>query len=329
MSHSKLPPLAFEISRTFGEQLRGQKILIACSAGLDSTTLVDVLVKLAARFQIDLAIAHIHHGRSASASITRARDGARKFVRALAKKNELPFYSREASADLTLSSEAELRKFRRHAFGEILKGELAPFDCVALAHHADDLFETRLMRLIRGTGAPGLKAMSAFGDKTVRLFLSHRRSEILAYAKQNHLQWLEDPSNKDEAFFRNWVRNQWLPLLEAKRPGAARAFARSLDLLTESINVSTVSAARHSKGGALLLRRDFHQLSGAEKRERLASLGRFHDVRDFGTSKIIEVLKRLECFELTRQRRATFQVGGLIWKLTPLEIEASRVAAAD
>jgi tRNA(Ile)-lysidine synthase len=324
----KLPALAFAIFRDFGDRLRGQKILIACSGGLDSVTLVDVLVKLAPRLQLNLAIAHIHHGRSNSPEVTHARSAARDATRRLAKLRGLPFYSREAAFDLTLSSEADLRKFRRQALDEILSGERLPFDRVALAHHVDDLFETRLMRLIRGTGAPGLRAMSAFDEKTVRPFLAHRRSEILAFAKQNDLQWLEDPSNKDDVFFRNWIRNNWLPLLEKKRPGAARAFARSLDLLTESIFVSPAETRFENSRGDRLVRRDFHQLSGEEKREQLASLSRIHGLRDFGKSKIIEVLKRLDCLELKCQREAVFQVGGLIWKLTPYEIETSRVPAS-
>lgn len=319
----KLPTFAFEILRSCATSLRGQKLLVACSGGVDSVVLLNVLSKIASRLEIKLAVAYIHHGRAADVEVADARDRAHAFVRALAEKYEWPFYVREAPHDLTLSSEAALRKFRLTALDEIVESESPAFDRVALGHHADDLFETRLMRLIRGTGATGLKAMRLQDRKSVRPFLNHGRSEILKYAQQNRLEWIEDPTNRSESFFRNWIRHNWIPLLEAKRPGATQSFSRSLDLLSDAV------ASRAELVDDLdfrLVRHDFHLLSLENKREQVAKLSRVNQVRDFGQSKIIEVLKRLDRLEANRQRRASFQVGGLIWKVTPLEIEASRVA---
>jgi tRNA(Ile)-lysidine synthase len=319
----KLPALAFEIFRDLGPRLTGQRLLIACSGGLDSVVLLDVLAKLAPRLGLELAVAHIHHGNSVDRGLSQARNRARDFVSNLAKAYQLPFYSREAGSDLALVSEQDLRTFRLHSLDEIVgAGDLQEFDRVALAHHADDLLETRLIRLIRGTGPQGLASMKMLSEKSVRPFLNLSRKELQVYAEQNKVQWLEDPSNADVRYFRNWIRAEWIPLLEEKRPGSMVALARSLDLLSKAVSPLKPPSKIEQKR---FDRKDFHLLSQPEKGTRLAGLVLSFRAADFGQSKIIEVLKRLDRLEVSRQRHANFVVGGIEWRVTPLEIEALRI----
>jgi tRNA(Ile)-lysidine synthase len=327
----KLPRFTFEIGRSFGVRLRGHRVLVACSGGVDSVTLVDVLAKLAPRFGFTLALAHVHHGPAVrtedrghgatygartGAKAAGARDGAREFVRGLARERGLEFFERESGE--VLRSEERLREFRRKALDEMVEESEATV--VALGHHADDLLETRVMRLIRGTGPTGLKAMRASTKKLVRPFLSRTRDEIAAYAREQKLTWIDDPSNEDRAYFRNWLRHEWLPLLEQKRPGSRAALARSLDLLCEAIPRVANASPRQS-------RREFHELSPPKKRAIIAAIASGHGVRDFGASKIIEVLKRLDRLEVSRRRRANFKVGGLEWSVTSDEIVAQTAGA--
>jgi tRNA(Ile)-lysidine synthase len=318
MPSTKLPPFAFKIARSFGERLRGQKLLLACSGGLDSVVLLDVLSKLAPRFSLALSIAHIHHGPAATPDdeALSFRERARDFVLELAATYQMEFFTRE-SPDV-LKSEEALRRFRLETLNDFVRQ--GRFDRVALAHHADDLFETRLMRLIRGTGPRGLIAMSEMNERAVRPFLRSSRSEISAYAEQNELRWIEDPSNAQTNYFRNWLRREWLPALEEKRRGSVASFARSLDLLSEDVSRAATATAVTAPRFA---RREFHALGANDKRALLSAVAFSQGARDFGQAKIIEVLKRLDRLEVSRQRQATFVVGGVKWLVTPLEIEAS------
>lgn len=302
----KLPQFVFEIGRDFGPSLRGQRVLVACSGGVDSVALLDAMSKLAARFDFEIAIAHIHHGPGSS-----ARDLARDFVCKLAQSYNLKFYERASLK--VLKSEESLRDFRKQALEDMMVEN--GFSKVALGHHADDLLETRLMRLIRGTGPRGLLAMRPMTKRLVRPFLNRTREQILNYAVEQKLAWLEDPSNEDRCFFRNWIRQEWLPMLDKKRVGSRVALGRSLDLLCEAVpNVTKPSPNQN--------RSEFHKLASATKRAVISAIATERGARDFGTSKIIEVLKRLERLEASRQKHAKFVVGGVEWSLTPDRITA-------
>ena len=120
-------------------------------------------------------------------------------------------------------------------------------DAVVLAHHADDQAETLLLQLLRGAGVRGLSAMPAArvldratGLRLVRPWLKLTRAQIRAYAQQAGLSWIEDESNRDPAFDRNFLRMRILPELVARFPGlretvgrAARNFADAAELLDD------------------------------------------------------------------------------------------------
>ena len=125
-----------------------------------------------------------------------------------------------------LAGEAALRDFRHSRLDSLRREKRAQW--TALAHHSEDLLETRLIRLIRGCGETGLAAMKPLDPPLLRPFLSVMREEIKDYALSYKLSWAEDPGNQDKRFLRNWLRNQWLPDLEKKRPGGVRRLAASL-----------------------------------------------------------------------------------------------------
>lgn len=304
----KLPALAFAVQREL--QFSSEKLLVACSGGRDSVALLDVLIHISRRTSLRLAVAHLHHGPSGDSAINDYRGRAQEFVRELAMRHGLEFFTAESPTELR--NENEMREFRRARLREMSRG----FDAVALGHHADDLLETRLIRLIRGTGARGLRAMVARGPgRVVRPFLHLTGDDIAKHARA--LGWIDDPSNRDSKYLRNWIRNEWLPSLEFKRAGAVKSLGRSLDLLVE---------AEAPVGGetAAIARDEFHRLGVREKRERLAALSRHQGALDFGSAKIIEVLKRLDRLELIHQREAKFLVGGLVWTVSRAQIEVAR-----
>lgn len=168
------------------------KIVVAVSGGVDSVVLLD---ELARSTEHDLVVAHFDHGmREESAADAR-------FVKALAKKYNLPFETRRE--ELFGSSEERARN-RRYEFlfsvAEKYGGRLAT------AHHLDDLVETVALNLNRGTRWRGL---AVFGNHRVwRPFLKRTKRELIEYATKHNLEWVEDETNRQEIYRRNFFRKK-------------------------------------------------------------------------------------------------------------------------
>jgi tRNA(Ile)-lysidine synthase len=191
----------------------GDRVAVAVSGGLDSVALLDLLVETRRRHGAALSVVTIDHGLRPES----ADDAA--FVEALAADRGLPC----VRADLALgrASEAEARSARYAVFDAL------EVDRVALAHHRDDLAETVLLHLLRGTGTVGLAGMRWRRGRHVRPLLGTTRDELAGWAAARSLGWRDDSTNRDLGFLRNRLRHEVLPLLESVRPGASRALARS------------------------------------------------------------------------------------------------------
>jgi tRNA(Ile)-lysidine synthase len=163
---------------------------------------------------------HVHHGLSPNA------DAWAAFCRKLCKRWGVPLrVFRVKVARQGHGLEAAARKSRYEVFAK------ADADCIALAHHLDDQAETVLMNLLRGAGVRGARGMlprSSFKGKTIlRPLLDVSREEILAYAREHKLEWIEDESNDDESLTRNFLRRRVGPLLAQKFPQWKRSLARA------------------------------------------------------------------------------------------------------
>lgn len=197
----------------------------------------------------------------------------------------------------------------------------ADIDLIALGHHADDLLETRLIRLMRGTGAQGISAMKTTsttesGRKLWRPLIQFRRSEIESYLADHGFRkgkdWLEDPSNTDARYLRNAVRRKLIPLIERLRPGGVTAMARSLDLLAEFVEETRGPSGQVSgdaQGDSELDRHTLMDLSVSRRRESLSNWMNELGIRDFSKAHIDEMLKRID----TPQRRLSFELCGRVW----------------
>jgi tRNA(Ile)-lysidine synthase len=191
----------------------GQFVAVAVSGGVDSVVLLDVLCETARWHRGILSVVTVDHGiRPGSADDVR-------FVQELAAARGLAV--RAFAPAVRGTSEAALRE-QRYAVLDALA-----VDRVALGHHRDDLAETVLIRLMRGTGPTGLAAMRPRRGRYVRPLLDVGRSEIQAYAEARGLRWVEDPTNQQLEALRNQLRHQVMPLLEQLRAGSAAALARS------------------------------------------------------------------------------------------------------
>lgn len=197
---------------------------VAYSGGLDSSVLLHASVNWTNRNSARLAAVHINHGLSPDAtkwSTHCVQTCARLGVPIRVIDVVVPRGSRDG-----LESAARAVRY------EALMGATdAP---ILLAHHADDQAETMLHNLFRGTGLRGLAGMQTVRGRFLRPFLEFTREDLLEYARSRDLKWLEDESNKDNRFTRNFIRNCVTPSIAGRFPGAASQMARCAQRLSEA-----------------------------------------------------------------------------------------------
>lgn len=191
-----------------------RRLVLAYSGGLDSRALLHALVELQPYHQRPILLVHVHHGLSRFADdwALQAEDTARRY--------HIPCLVKKVRIAAGASLEDLARTARYQAFSSVLQ----PGDVLVLAHHRNDQAETVLLRLMRGSGVRGLAAMAETGVVPLqpraimcwRPWLGLHRGLIAAYARQQSLSWVEDESNTDSAFSRNYVRHQVLPVLEQR-----------------------------------------------------------------------------------------------------------------
>ncbi|MGE9744425.1 tRNA lysidine(34) synthetase TilS [Bdellovibrio bacteriovorus] len=291
--------------------LQDKKILVALSGGTDSVALLRSLTKV--RKKNLLGACYFHHGEDSNQEY---RKEAQEFCEKLCKKLEIEFYPLRASQ--LAKSEAEYRELRYEALDRLKKEQ--GFELVATGHHRDDLLETRLIRLIRGTGAQGFAAMHVLRDGLFRPLLEISKKELKKYLREERLRSFEDPTNKALDPLRNWLREEWLKSLERRARGSTAALARSLETIAQEIenrpwgDLLGQNEAYKTQG----LRRSFYlTLSPFEQKRLLAqylfSLGK----RDFSQSHLEEIQKRLD----KSQKVITFKVAGCQWEVNAEQIK--------
>lgn len=206
-----------------------RQFLVAFSGGLDSTVLLHQLVCWREQQpDIQLRAIHIHHGLSLHAD-----DWAHHCEQLCAAWRVPLQVERVRLENAGLGVEAHARQARYAAFRHTLQ----PGEALVTAQHQDDQCETFLLALKRGSGPAGLSAMpvvALFADGVLlRPLLNQTRASLLAWAQAHQLRWIEDESNQDDAYDRNFLRLRVLPLLSQRWPHFSEATARSAALCAE------------------------------------------------------------------------------------------------
>jgi len=219
-----------QLSGQLARQLGARRhLLVAFSGGLDSSVLLHLLVQLRQQLpELQLRAVHVHHGLSSFA------DRWVEHCRQQCAAWQLPLVVQYVQVDGRQDGiEAAARAARYSAFAATLAAD----ETLLTAQHLDDQCETFLLALKRGSGPAGLSAMAAqtsLGNNgLLRPLLGSSRQQLEAYAQQHQLSWIEDDSNQDSRFDRNFLRLQVLPLLNQRWPHFAAATARSASLCAE------------------------------------------------------------------------------------------------
>lgn len=202
------------------------RLVVGLSGGIDSVVLLYAIRKLCP----SITALHVHHGLSAHAD--RWADFCRDICAAWAVPLAIEYVDVERGS--TDGLEAAARRARHGAYGRVTA------DWIALAHHRGDRAETILFNLLRGAGVRGTGAMRECNGRLLRPLLMVGRDEIFEYAVAHGLSWIEDESNADIRYSRNFIRHRILPTIRQRFPAvesnlasAAARFAEAADLLDE------------------------------------------------------------------------------------------------
>jgi tRNA(Ile)-lysidine synthase len=192
----------------------GDGVLASVSGGADSIALVHILLKLLPEFDLHMGIAHFDHGLRASES-----DRDAEFVVSVANKLNLPCYIKKAdvkkfSTHYKLSTE-EAGRILRHKF-LIETAQKHGFDKIALGHHKNDMAETVLINILRGSGPQGISGIPPKRDMFIRPLINISQTDIEYFLRSENINHITDSSNMDLRFIRNRIRNRLIPLLASE-----------------------------------------------------------------------------------------------------------------
>jgi tRNA(Ile)-lysidine synthase len=208
-----------------------KKLTLGYSGGLDSSVLLHMLVQLNKQgVYKSVRAVHIHHGLSVNADSW--VEHCRQTCLSLDVKFDVAYAEIKQSNRKSLE---QLARDARYALLDQLSDEGA---FLVTAQHQDDQAETLLLQLLRGAGPKGLSAMSdlttlANGRQVLRPLLSVSRAELEDYASEHQVNWIEDESNGDYRFDRNFLRHQLMPVLKSRWPNATKTITRSASLCGE------------------------------------------------------------------------------------------------
>lgn len=266
--------------------LRESGIAVGLSGGVDSMVLLHLLRRGLRLAPARISAIHVNHQISPHAASWAAH--CRRYCR------ELGVNLRVVKVEVPRgnSTEAAARAARHAVFAA------SGADVVALAHNRDDQAETLLLQLLRGAGPRGLAAMPGFRPGAPALWrplLEVPRSAIEAYARRHRLSWVEDDSNIDRAYLRNFLRHDVLPLVERKVPGANVVLARAARLQAEASDLLDTLAAQDLGGnsaGTSLAMTVLQDLPGHRARNVLRYFLRLNGVTMPEAGRLEELLRQ-------------------------------------
>lgn len=228
--------------------------IVAYSGGVDSRVLVDILSKIKPS-HINLKMFHVHHGLNKKADEweTKARQVAKEVGAEI------------LVAHLNMKDESGVEEKARDLRYEFMIKNMNKNDIIFMGHHKNDNAETLLFRMFRGTGLKGMtgipKSRPMGEGHILRPMLNVSRKEIVEYAVKNELKWVEDDSNQESVYSRNFIRNEVLPLIETRWRSAL-----------STITAFTNKAAEAEELALEIAKEDLDKISFYEKEKQYISV---------------------------------------------------------
>lgn len=263
------------------QDMQSGRYIVAVSGGVDSVVLLDLLRQ---QLGLQLVVAHYDHGiREDSAE-------DRKLVAELAKQHGLPFVYDEGV--LGENSSEALAREKRYEFLYKVRLQTKARGIIT-AHHQDDLLETTLLNLMRGTHRKGLTSLKST-DSIKRPLLHTPKHRIISYARANGLTWREDATNRDTKYRRNYVRHTLMPKLAPAQRQRLLAHLKYMQRINHELDRELANLLHVQPGGTVLDRRYFIRLPHDVSQELLAAWLRRHGIRNFdkrGLDRIVVAAK--------------------------------------
>lgn len=285
----------------------GDTIIVGASGGPDSQFMIYMLNSLKSQIDFEIILAHLNHLHRKEAR------NDENLVRKTAEELNLKFFTRARSMDdyakkLKLSSEDAGRRLRYEFFNDLAKEYKNPK--IAVAHNKDDQAETVLMRIIRGTGLDGLRAMDYKSGNIIRPILDIKKSEIIAYLDFKKIPYAIDHTNFENDYTRNKIRLDIIPKLEEINPRVVDQIYSLSELAKDDLEVLDgvigdkfaelsdikkdkiiFDKAKFDKTDPAILRRIIRKaietLNGEIKDISRENIDEFLTIRDLGTGKKI------------------------------------------
>lgn len=209
----------------------GEKIILGVSGGPDSMALWEIMQEVAKQMRLDLIIAHVNH------SLRPEADVEEEYVRNLVKeRNVRGFFHKLEIKELARQSKTSVedtaRRERYAFFHKVLQETGA--SRIATAHHRDDVAETVLLHLLRGSGIKGLRGIMPINNGIIRPLLPLAKNEILDFLAERKVKYFIDKSNNDTIYMRNRIRHELIPLLqEGYNPAIIETLNQLADIARE------------------------------------------------------------------------------------------------
>ncbi|KAF0162149.1 MAG: tRNA(Ile)-lysidine synthase [Rhodocyclaceae bacterium] len=265
----------------------GDSVVVGFSGGLDSTVLLHAASRLTRDAALELSALHVHHGLNTNA------DAWADSCAHVCLGSNIPLTILRVDVPLNTGEgvEAAARRVRHRALAN------HSAEWILLAHHADDQAETVLHNLLRGAGVRGAAAMPEIRGRVLRPLLGLARDELLGYARAHQLAWIEDDSNADRRYTRNFLRHEILPLIASRFPKASEQLAAAADRFGEADSLlddlASLDLGGHRPVFPLPLSL-FRDLPDARARNLLRAMLTWHEVQPPDERRLIEFVRQLQ-----------------------------------
>jgi tRNA(Ile)-lysidine synthase len=274
-----------------------QTFIVAVSGGVDSVVLLHMLVSKK-RDNLKYVVAHFDHGIRSN-----SKEDA-EFVKLIAKDSQLDFEL--GTGNLGPDASEETARNARYAFLRRVKDTYRA-EKIVTAHHQDDLVETMVMNIMRGTSPRGLSPMQGFDD-ILRPLMNKTKSELIVYAKKHDLEWREDGTNDDTNYTRNLIRQTIIPKIGTARKELL-AINRKVSDLYRDIDIRIVHLLPKKN---VLSRSWFSQLPYVVQKELMRTWLVRSGVIDLDATTIVRVVNAVKTLPIGKRT----DVNGHLWLIS-------------